>query len=138
MGGPGRIGNGDVRSPAPAHDGSQGRAGPDIVLALFAAAGRRLVNQTAQITFDRQTGLSPARAGATTSRARYVESLALAASFDVGGNLFVVAAAPLDPGPEGCELGAALAELAPGTAGRFPLEFLAPGIRSMQACCACL
>jgi len=100
----------------------------------------------AQVSLSSQTALKPAFDGApaylargtVTSATRCAEPLVVAAGFDAEGNLLDVAEALLYPKPGLREFGTDLSELAPGATGHFTLEFLVPGIQSVQARCVCL
>lgn len=101
---------------------------------------------TAQVALSSQTALKPAFDGApaylargtATSTDRCAEPLVVAAGFDAQGNLLDVAESLLYPSIGVREFGTDLAELAPGATGHFTLEFLVPGIQSIQARCVCL
>ena len=101
---------------------------------------------TAQVTLTSQTALKPAYDGApaylargtVTTATRCAEPLVVAAGFDAQGNLLDVAESLVYPAPGVREFGTDLSELAPGATGHFTLEFLAPGIQSVQAVAICL
>ncbi len=100
----------------------------------------------AQVTLTSQTALKPAYDGApaylargtVTSAAGCAEPLVVAAGFDAAGNLLDVAESLVYPVPGVREFGTDLSELAPGATGHFTLEFLVPGIQSVQAVAVCL
>jgi hypothetical protein len=99
-----------------------------------------------RVTLSSQTALKPAFDGApaylargtVTSAARCAEPLVVAAGFDAQGNLLDIAESLLYPSVGLREFGTDLAELAAGATGHFTLEFLVPGIQSVQAHCVCL
>lgn len=62
----------------------------------------------------------------------------MAGGFDAAGHLLDVAEALLYPRAGAREFGADLTELAAGATGHFTLEFVVPGIRSVQAVVVCL
>ncbi len=101
---------------------------------------------TAQVTLTSQTALKPAYDGApaylargtVTTTTRCAEPLVVAAGFDAQGNLLDVGESLVYPVPGVREFGTDLSELAPGATGHFTLEFLAPGIQSVQAVAVCL
>ena len=101
---------------------------------------------TAQVMLTSQTALKPAFDGApaylargtATSATRCAEPLVVAAGFDAQGNLLDVVESLVYPVAGVREFGTDLSELAPGATGHFTLEFLAPGIQSVQARCVCL
>lgn len=100
----------------------------------------------AQVSLSSQTALKPAFDGApaylargtVTSETRCAEPLVVAAGFDAAGNLLDVAESLLYPSIGLREFGTDLAELAAGATGYFTVEFLVPGIQSVQAQCVCL
>ena len=100
----------------------------------------------AEVTIASQTVLKPAYDGApaylargtVTSAAGCAEPLVVAAGFDAQGNLLDVVESLVYPVPGVREFGTDLSELAPGATGHFTLEFLVPGIQSVQAAVVCL
>jgi len=100
----------------------------------------------AEVTIASQTALKPAYDGAPAYLARgtaisaagCAEPLVVAAGFDAQGHLLDVVESLLYPVPGLREFGTDLSELAPGATGHFTLEFLVPGIQSVQARCVCL
>jgi hypothetical protein len=100
----------------------------------------------AQATITSQAPQQPAFAGApayiargtATSAAGCAEPLVVAAGFDAQGNLLDVAEALVYPTAGSREFGTNLSELAAGATGHFTLEFLVPGIQSVQAVAVCL
>ncbi len=100
----------------------------------------------AQVTLSSQAALKPAFDGApaylahgtVTSAARCAEPLVVAAGFDAGGNLLDVAEALLYPSAGLREFGTDLSELSAGATGHFTLEFVVPGIQTVQAVAVCL
>jgi len=100
----------------------------------------------AQVSLTSQTALKPTFDGApaylargtVTSATGCAEPLVVAAGFDAEGNLLDVAEALLYPKPGLREFGTDLSELAAGATGHFTLEFLVPGIQSVQAVAVCL
>ena len=76
--------------------------------------------------------------GTVTSAAGCAEPQVVAAGFDAQGNLLDVAEALLYPSAGLREFGTDLAELAAGATGHFTLEFVVPGIQSVQAVAVCL
>jgi len=101
---------------------------------------------TAQVTLTNQTALKPVFDGApaylargtVNSAAGCAEPLVVAAGFDAQGNLLDVAESLVYPVPGVREFGTDLGELAAGATGHFTLEFLVPGIQSVQAVAVCL
>jgi hypothetical protein len=100
----------------------------------------------AQVTITSQAPQQPAFAGApayiargtVTTAAGCVEPHVVAGGFDTAGNLLDVAEALLYPRAGAREFGADLTELAAGASGHFTLEFVVPGIRSVQVVAVCL
>ena len=100
----------------------------------------------AAVTIASQTAPKPASAGAPAYLARGTALPAagcagprvVAAGFDAQGHLLDVVESLLYPVPGLREFGTDLSELAPGVTGHFTLEFLVPGIQSVQARCVCL
>lgn len=100
----------------------------------------------AQVSLSSQTALKPAFDGApaylargtVTVATRCAEPLVVAAGFDAAGNLLDVAEALLYPKIGLREFGTDLSELPAGATGHFTLEFLVPGIQSVQAVAVCL
>ena len=100
----------------------------------------------AQLTITSQAPQQPAFAGApayiargtVTTAAGCAEPHVVAAGFDAAGNLLDVAEALLYPNAGAREFGTDLGELAAGATGHFTLEFVVPGIRSVQAVAVCL
>lgn len=101
---------------------------------------------SAEVALTSQTALQPAYDGApaylargtVTSVSGCAEPLVVAAGFDAAGNLLDVAESLVYPVAGVREFGTDLSELVAGTTGHFTLEFLVPGIQSVQAMAVCL
>jgi hypothetical protein len=100
----------------------------------------------AQATITSQAPQQPAFAGApayivrgtATSATGCAEPLVVAAGFDAQGNLLDVAEALVYPTAGSREFGTNLSELAAGVSGHFTIEFVVPGIQSVEAVAVCL